>query len=246
MAIIASTGKRRNFRESLWAIVNQCWFGVDSTGIDLPPLALNAAFITGVNAAGTGVVNLIGPNAADGATIPVALTVTGAFTPTGGAVQTSATTWKHQYAGGITPIATTSGTDTAGINGTVFISEIFVPANMTLTGLSFLIGTVGGTDKAIAMLFSSAGALLANSALAGVTVSTAATFQRLPFTATYAAIGPGKYYVGVQYNGATAKIRTQPAGDHDAVSISQTFGTPVAITAPSTFTASTGPISMLY
>lgn len=70
MAIIAYAGKRRNFKESLWAIAAQAWFGQDSTGIDLPPLVLNAGFITGVNAAGTGVVELIGPTAGDLVSLP--------------------------------------------------------------------------------------------------------------------------------------------------------------------------------
>lgn len=65
MATIASTGKRRNFKESLWRVANQAWFGQSATGIDQPPDILNAEYITGVNAAGTGVVNIIGVNASD-------------------------------------------------------------------------------------------------------------------------------------------------------------------------------------
>lgn len=177
-------------------------------------------------------------------TLSGATSVTGALAPAAGIVPVS--TAKHFYAGGANPATSTSGTDTAGINGQVFISEIFIPANFTATGISFLIGSVGGTDKAIVMLFDSAGVLLANSAVAGVTVSTTATMQRLPFTATYAITGPGKYFIGVQYNGNTAKLRTQAFGDVDVASISQVFGTPVAIAAPSTFTASVGPIAMIY
>lgn len=240
MATIASTGKRRNFKDSLWAIANQVWFGQDSTGIDIPPAALNGGFVTAVNAAGTGTVNLIGANASDQIVIPTAVVMSG------GIGQTSTTTAKHFYAGYAVPAIATTGTDTAGVNGTVFVSEVFVPANFTATGISFLIGSVGGTNNAIVMLFNSAGALLANSALAGVTVGTLATFQRIPFTAAFGVTGPGKYFIGVQFNGATAKLRTQTFGDSDTTSVAQTFGTPVAITAPSTFTASVGPIAMLY
>jgi hypothetical protein len=151
----------------------------------------------------------------------------------------------NAYAHGA-PATATTGTDTAGINGTVWVCAINIPCNMTITGLSFLIGSVGGTDKAIAMLFDSAGNLLANSAVAGVTVGTAANMQRLPFTTPYSANGPGQYFVGIQYNGATAKIRTQAFGDHPTASIAQTFGTPVAITPPTTFTASYAPYCMTY
>jgi hypothetical protein len=172
-------------------------------------------------------------------------TSTGAFTPSAGIVPVSVA--KHFYAGGVAPAATTSGTDTAGINGTLFISEVFIPCNATLTGISFLLGSVGGTDKVVVALFDSTGAIVANSALdASVTAGTTATFQRVPFTATYAAKGPAKYYIGVQTNGNTAKIRTQAFGDHETVSISQTFDTLVAISPPTTFTASVGPIAMTY
>lgn len=172
---------------------------------------------------------------------------TGKVTAVGGNVQTSATATCHFYTGFEPPPTTTTGTDTAAVNGTVWIGEIFVPANCTATGISYLLGSVGGTDKVVAALFSSAGAILANSALdSSVTAGTTATFQRVPFTAPYAVTGPGKYYVGVQFNGTTAKLRTQAFGDHDATSASQTFNTLVAITPPATFTASKSPIAMTY
>lgn len=154
--------------------------------------------------------------------------------------------FKSMYTGGVAPLAATSGTDTTPANGKVFISAIQVPHNMTITGISYLIGSVGGTDKAIAILFDSSGAVVANSAVAGVTVGTAATFQRLPFTTAYATKGPGLYFVGIVMNGTTARLRTHAAGDHPTDSVSQTFGTPVAITPPTTFTADEGPIAVLY
>ena len=84
-------------------------------------------------------------------------------------------------------------------------------------------------------LYDALGNLVANSSLAGVTVGSASTFQRGPFTATYQ-FRPGLYYVVVSTNGATAKIQTQPAGDHNAgVITGQTFGTlPPLITPPAT------------
>jgi hypothetical protein len=175
---------------------------------------------------------------------------TGSITASGGLRQNTSVTanqWKHAYAGGMSPTTSGTGTDTAGINGTVFISELFVPAAGTFTGISYLIGSVGGTDKVVVMLFDATGALVANSALdSSVTVGTNATFQRVPFTAAYRAVGPAKYYVGIQFNGTTAKLRTHAFGDHDTTSVSQTFNTPVAITPPTTFTASVGPYSMPY
>ena len=149
------------------------------------------------------------------------------------------------YSNGGAPGTSTTGTDTAGVNGTVWIGAINIPRETNITGISFLVGATGVTDKVIVMLFNSAGALVANSAVAGTQIGTAATMQRVPFTAQYGA-APGLYFVGVQTNGNTSTIRTQVFGDHPTASISQTFGTPVAITPPSTFTTNYAPYCMLY
>ncbi len=169
-------------------------------------------------------------------------------TNTNGNQQTSLTEFKHFYAGGAAPATTTTGTDTAAIAGTLWISEIFLPAHISaVTGISYLVGSVGAADKVMVALFDSAGNILANSALdSSVTVGTAATFQRVPFTAPLAVAGPGKYFVGVSFNGTTAKIRTQAFGDTSTTSIAQTFNTLVAITPPTSFTASVGPYCMTY
>ena len=173
-------------------------------------------------------------------------TITGATTVGTGGI-TPITAFKHTYAGGVAPVATTSGTDSAAANGKLYISEIFVPANFTATGIAFNLGSVGGTDKVVVILFDSTGAVVANSALdSSVTAGTTATFQLVPFTATYAVKGPGQYFVGVVFNGNTAKIRTHAAGAHVTQTASQTFNTPVAITPATTFTADVGPYATLY
>lgn len=150
------------------------------------------------------------------------------------------------YAGEYIPLLSTSGTDTFGIATQVWIGELRIGKNTLLTGLSYLIGSVGATDKAIAILYNSAGVPVAWSALAGATVGTAATMQRLAFVTAYAA-GPGLYYVGISTNGTTAKIRTQTFGDTNAgVQTGQVFGTLTNMTPPTTFTASSAPICMTY
>jgi hypothetical protein len=152
----------------------------------------------------------------------------------------------HYYAGEYVPLTATTGTDTVGVATQVWIGELRIGSNTLVTGISYLIGTVGGTDKAIAILYDSNGNVLATSALAGVTVGTAATMQRLPFITAYAA-GPGLYYVGISTNGTTARLRTQAFGDTNSTAqTAQTFGTITAITVPSTFTASNAPIAMTY
>lgn len=145
----------------------------------------------------------------------------------------------------------TAGTDVTPVAGTRYTCSIFIPHSMTLTGIGYLIGTAGGTDKAIAELHDADGTLLANSAVAGVTVGTLATFQELPFTAPVEVVGPGLYFLSITMNGTTARLRTIPT----ALGVSQTalaksatgtFGTVGALAAPTTFTAGVGPIAYTY
>lgn len=151
------------------------------------------------------------------------------------------------------PIAATSGTDTTPADGTQFVTSIWLPADMTITNVNYLIGSVGGTNKVYAVIYSSAGAVLANTSLTGggATVGTAANIQTLALTATLAAKGPTRLFIGVSINGNTARLRTVPAfcqAGQLAGSVSQTHGTTptvAAITAPTTFTADKAPVVFL-
>lgn len=145
------------------------------------------------------------------------------------------------------PVLATAGTDTACTNGTGYVSSLWLPCNKTLTGIFYLIGSVGGTDKVVASLHDGTGALLANSALAGATVGTAANIQSVAFTATYAARA-GRYFIALTFNGTTAKFRTYviPGSPGLTDAVTQTFGTAASFTAPTTFTASEGPMGGVY
>lgn len=185
------------------------------------------------------------------ATLSSTLGVTGALTPTGGVVSAGGTgfslkpyntrTWQA--------ITATSGTDTACTNGTAYVGSIQVPGNVTITGVRYLVGSVGGTDKVIVSLHDAAGNLLANSDPAGTTVGTTAQVQAVALTAPYAAVGPATYFVGLTFNGTTAKFRSVPAHTDGGVignSVTQTFGTPATFTAPTTFTADKVPVLSIY
>lgn len=141
------------------------------------------------------------------------------------------------------------GTDTAGVNGTVWFSSIFVPFVATFTGIGVLNGGTVATDKIIVSLYDSSGALLANSALAGTSMATINVFQETAFTATYTTLRPGRFWIGVQTNGANANIRTIATAtwiDVLTTNVAGTFGTLPALTPPTTFTAGKGPIAYLY
>ncbi len=76
MAIIPSTGKFRNKLETLWRVCDNAWFGRDTSTYEQAPAILNGEFITGVNAAGTGTVNIIGVDSNNLVQIPSAAVLT--------------------------------------------------------------------------------------------------------------------------------------------------------------------------
>ncbi len=144
-------------------------------------------------------------------------------------------------------IAATSVTDTAGGE---YASQIFIPANVTLTGACWLNAGTVGTDKRLAILWDASGAVVANTATAGVTVAGASQYQCAAWTSTVSVVGPATYYVGVQTAGTTATFYAYATGgaptNYGTSLTTGTFGTVTAITAPTTFTTAQGPLMMVY
>jgi uncharacterized protein (UPF0333 family) len=186
---------------------------------------------------------------AGAATFASTVAATGAITATGGiAYPTNAA---FQWAdGGGTPLAT-HGTDAAATAGGRFWTGIQLLNNKTLTGIFYLIGSVGGTDSVVVDLYNSAGTLVASSysgaAGPAAIVGTAANIQKVAFTSTYAAVA-GTYYISIQFNGTTAKFRAYPipGSAFIAATAAGTFRTAAGITPGTTFTADVGPISGVY
>lgn len=138
------------------------------------------------------------------------------------------------------PNALTDGTDSTPVATELYFQRLNIPQSCTLTGIQYLIGTVGGTDKAIGVLYDYKGNILANSATAGTTVGTLATVQQLAFTAPYNVTGPGVYHIGLSFNGNTARYRANAAGGFIWANkqTGGTFGTLTAITPPTAATTS--------
>jgi len=175
------------------------------------------------------------------------ITVTTDFTDGVAFATMSSVIWS---AGGAVALAT-SGTDTAPTNGPRQWVEVQVPYNVTLTGIGLLIGSVGGTDSVVVELFNSAGTKVASSLASDTAVAalvaTLAEFQKVPFSSTYAAVA-GTYYISMQMNGTTARLRTFPIPNSPFVAntAAGTFKTAASITPTTTFVAGEGPISFLY
>lgn len=139
---------------------------------------------------------------------------------------------------------------TAPVAGTMYLTEIYVPFAQTWTGIGKLNGTTATTDNHLVALYGTNGALLANSAVAGVTAATASVMQNIPFTTPYQMV-PGKYFLGVQSNGTTATLRHLVSANGANImtgAIAGVFGTiPATLsTIPVTNTNIQGVITQLY
>lgn len=141
------------------------------------------------------------------------------------------------------------GTNTTDVAGQVWVSSFTLPVDMSITGMKCLQGGTATTDKVIYSLYDSSGALLANSATAGTSLSGASTFLAAAFTSPLTAYA-GHYFMGVQGNGTAAgAIATIAASTYLGVAttvVSGSFGTLPDITPPTTFTADNGPICYVY
>ncbi len=174
------------------------------------------------------------------------LTVTGATTMTGGQVA-SAGQWTNY---GRVYETLTSGTDVTPGTTTVYLSQVFVHANATITGVVVNNAATCATSKWIVALFDSTGTPVANSNTAGVVCSGTDAYQTIAFTGTVPVVGPGVYWIGLYANGTGGHFRALKASSQGkglAGSVAaQTFGTVVAVTLPTTFTADLGPAAFLY
>ena len=141
-------------------------------------------------------------------------------------------------------MAATDGTDTTPAVTETYVARAFLPVNATITGVSILNGSLVAGNVMV-ILYNSAGAPVAQSA--STAQAGAAGYQQIPFTAPFAAQGPGRYFIGVQMNNVGARIRTHAVGNFPAFKkTGETFGTPTALTTAMTFTTAVGPIASTY
>ncbi len=171
----------------------------------------------------------------------------GTITPTGGVVPTGGNALKVTNIP-IGSVALASvGTNTSDVNGQLWITDIYVPANITATGIGFLQGGTATTDNVGAAIYSPAGVLVASTS--ATILSGANTFKNQVFSSSQTIAGPATYYVVVQGNGTAAgAIQTEPAPYlNRTVTASGTYGSfPASITAPTSFVAGAGPVVYLY
>lgn len=175
------------------------------------------------------------------------VTTTGKLIPTGGIG--SGSSLLTRFAAWF-PSAVTDATSTTPSATTLYMTQVHVAHNFTITGVQVLNAATCGTNKWIVALFNSAGTVVANSATAGVLCSGASGFQSVAFTAPIAITGPETYWLGLYANGATDRFYAIPLAGA-AVGLAgtvtgQTFGTVVNVTPPTTFTAGAGAVLATY
>lgn len=199
-----------------------------------------------INAKGTGTIG-IGSVSTGAVTITPATTVTGALTPTGGVAAGGGFTAspRNMHTGGNPASASTDGTDATPVNTEVYIAEVFVPSNVTVTGVAVFNGSVASGNIKVG-LADSTGAVVATSASTAMSGTDA--YQRVAFTGTYAAKGPATYFVLLFVDNGTARVNTHTIGNFGASKqTGQVYATGfTTITPPTTFVTALGPIASLY
>lgn len=141
-----------------------------------------------------------------------------------------------------------------GSSGSVYLTQIYVPFNATLTGIGIANGPTVGTNKYILALYNAAGVLVANTTTAssGTLTAGAATYQRIPFVTSGSVTGPGIYWLGATINGSTDNFLTagSTALQYGLVGsvTGQSFGvlTSPLSPLPTTATAGLGPLMFTY
>ena len=142
------------------------------------------------------------------------------------------------------PFVATSGTDTTPVVTETYLCAVRIDANTILTGISILNGSAVAGNITVA-LADSLGNIVAVSA--STAASGTAAYQKVPFASTIFVRGPSTYFVVLQHNNTGNRYRSHNVGNTPAGKLTgQVYGTIVAFTVPTTFTADLGPIADTY
>jgi hypothetical protein len=144
------------------------------------------------------------------------------------------------HSGNQPPLVSTDGTDSTPVITEVYITQVNVPANVLITGLSVFQGSVSSGNLKVG-LANSAGVVVATSA--STAASGTDSYQRVPFVSSYNAVGPATYFGLMIWDNTTARFNAHTFGDFGgAKQTGQVYATGfTTITAPSTFTAASKP-----
>lgn len=149
------------------------------------------------------------------------------------------------HSGGIPPQVSTDGTDQTPVATEVYICQIFVPCNVSVTGIAVMNGSVASGNFKVGIA-DSTGAVVATSASTAMSGTDA--YQRVAFTSAATLKGPATYYTLLFVDNNTARINTHTFGNfRTGKQTGQTYATGfTTITPPTTFTTAVGTMCSLY
>jgi hypothetical protein len=215
---------------------------VKATSPTLVTPVLGVATATSVQATNIG-------NVTPGAGAFTTLSSSGAYTPTGGVAAAGgfAVSARLVHSGGVAARVNTDGTDATPSVSETYFCEVFVPANMSVTGVSVFLGSATEGNVKVG-LANSNGVVVATSASTDASGATVDAYFRVAFTAPYAAVGPATYYVLLLNDNTGNRFNTHTFGDFVAgKKTGETYATGfTTITPGSTFTTALGPMASLY
>ena len=176
--------------------------------------------------------------------------VTGALTPTGGVAAAGgfSAAPRALHAQGQKAVVSTDGNNSTPSITETYITSMFVPCNMTITGINVFNGSDVTGNVTVALANAVTGAPITAAVSASTAGSGTDAYQKIPFAAPYAANGPANYLVCVQYSSATARYNTHTIGtDPCVVQTGTTYGTIPTITPlPTVFVTNVGNIMSFY
>lgn len=183
-------------------------------------------------------------------TVGSTLAVTGAITPTGGVAAAGgfSAAPRALHAQGQKAVVSTDGNNSTPSTTETYITSMFVPCNMTITGINVFNGSDVTGNIQVGLANAVTGVPIAAAQSIATAGSGTDAYQKIPFAAPYAAKGPANYLVCVQYSSATARYNTHTIGtDPCVVQTATTFGTMPTITPlPTVFVTNVGNIMSFY
>lgn len=183
-------------------------------------------------------------------TIAGAKTFTLAITPTGGVAAAGgfSAAPRALHSQGQKAVTTSDGNNSTPSTTETYITSMFVPCNMTITGVNVFNGSDVTGNTQVGLANAVTGAPIAAAQSAATAGSGTDAYQKIAFATPYAAVGPANYLVCVQYSSATARYNTHTLGtDPCVVQTGTTFGTmPTISPLPTVFVTNIGNIMSFY
>jgi hypothetical protein len=175
---------------------------------------------------------------------------TGAITPTGGVAAAGgfSAAPRGLHSQGQKAVISTDGNNSTPSTTETYITSMYVPCNMTITGVKVFNGSDVTGNIRIGLANAVTGAPIAAALTASTAGSGTDAYQTIPFASPYAAVGPANYLVCVQYDSATARYNTHTLGtDPCIVQAGTTYGTmPTVSPLPTAFVTNVGNIMSFY